>query len=68
MLLLALEPDLSLQVEDLDGTTVWICQPTGWSVQIDRTAISGTIGLVDVSQFVGDQWDTAKWDQAQWSY
>ena len=67
LLLLALEPDLSIQVQDLDGT-VWTCQPTGWTVQVDRTEVAGTIGLVDVSQFIGDQWDTAGWDQAKWSY
>ena len=66
-LLLALEPDLSLLVEDLDGTR-WTCQPTGWSVQVGRDEIRGTIGLVDVSQFVGDQWDTAAWDNSKWSY
>ena len=32
-LLRALEPDLTLLVEDLDGDPRWTCQPTGWTAQ-----------------------------------
>ena len=66
-LLLALEPDLTLSVRDLDGT-LWTCQPAGWTVQIDRKAIAGTVSLLDVSQYAGAGWDSAVWDQSRWSY
>ena len=65
--MMGLDPDLTMSVQDAYGT-VWLCQAAGWSVQVDRDAITGTIALIDVTSYVGDQWDTAAWDQSKWSY
>jgi hypothetical protein len=66
-LLLSLEPDMTFDVEDTSGTW-WREACIGWTVNVSRRRIDGTIELNDVSKWVGGKWDTAIWDQDRWSY
>jgi hypothetical protein len=66
-LLLGLEPSLSVQVTE-DGT-VWLCEPSGWEIDITRQEIKGSISLLDVTDWYGSAWDGADgWDIAKWGF
>jgi hypothetical protein len=65
-LLLGLEPSLSVIVDD--GFRPWICGPAGWTVEIWRARITGTIDWLDVSAWFGAAWDSAIWDQDRWAF
>ena len=65
-LLLALEPSLSIAVDD--GADIWQCEPSGWSVTVYRTHVEGEIILLDVTRYRGGAWDDAKWDDSEWGF
>lgn len=65
-LLLALEPSLSIAVDD--GAAVWQCEPAGWSVVVHRDRVEGEIRLLDVTAWFGDAWDAATWDNSRWGF
>ena len=65
-LLLALEPSLSIAVDD--GSAVWLCEPAGWSVTVRRAAVEGQIHLLDVTAWFGSAWDSATWDNSRWGF
>jgi hypothetical protein len=68
-LLLGLEPSLSVVVDDGNGGR-WTCEPAGWTVEVARSHVSGTISLLDVSLWLGSEWDTAVWDDgsSRWGF
>ena len=66
VLLLGLEPSLSVQVTDGVGT--WLCEPSGWDVEISRREVAGTIQLLDISTWYGSAWDSGAWDIATWGW
>lgn len=65
-LLLGLEPSLSVEVTE-NGET-WQCEPAGWDIEISRTHVAGSVGLVDVSVWFGSGWDNAAWDIGRWGF
>lgn len=66
-LLLGLEPSLSVEVYE-DGVR-WLCEPSGWAIDIRRHEVRGTIDLLDVSLWFGSAWDGVEgWDQAKWGF
>ena len=69
-LLLALEPSLSIRVDD--GRQSWECEPAGWDLTIGPTEIAGRIDLVDVTVWYGAEWDSGAdgdgWDLSRWGF
>ena len=65
-LMLGLEPSISVQVAEDDA--VWLCEPSGWDIDLTRQEIKGTISLLDVTVWYGSGWDSAQWDKATWGF
>jgi hypothetical protein len=66
VLLLGLEPSLSVQVTD--GINTWLCEPAGWDVKVNRREVTGTVELLDVTQWYGSAWDEDGWDIGVWGW
>jgi len=66
-LLLTLEPEMTFDVEDTAGE-LWREGCIGWHVTAGRHRIDGTIHLIDMTKWVGAHWDSALWDDGNWSY
>lgn len=67
VLLLALEPEHAFDVVDTRGRT-WRQGTRGWSVEVGRSHIAGTIALDDIGRWVAGTWDSGGWDRDRWGF
>jgi hypothetical protein len=64
--LLGVEPNLSVDVVDLDGT-VWREAVVGWDVQVTHDNLSGVLHVEDVTRWTAvGKWGTAVWGVSRW--
>ena len=50
-----------------DSGQLFQCAVVGWSVDITRKGLTGSLILSDISQWTGGLWDTDLWDRGTWS-